>query len=645
MVLKTMNLSLKTRLNISFLVVIILCGLVSIGVAVHLIGNGIIDQAQEKVRTDLNTARHLFQDEIHTTKTLLHLTAQRFFIKNALVEQDLETLVRELDPIRKRESLDILSLTDHKGRVLVRARNPSVYGDSQAHDALVSRVLSDKHVMGGTVIMTQEELIREGPDLAKQAYITCIPTPKEKATRKHEETSAMCIKAAAPVFGYDGTLLGVLYGGNLLNRNHKIVDKVKDIVYQGMQYRGKDIGTATIFQHDLRIATNVVQNDGKRAIGTRLSKEVYERVLEQGLPWIDRAFVVHDWYISAYEPIISIDGKIIGVLYVGILEEKFIDMRNRAIALFLGITLTGMLMAVLVSGVLARGILLPIKQLVGASGRWAQGDLDYRVHTARQDELGKLTETFNHMASSLQERDDKLRASAQQQIMKSERLATLGQLAAGVAHEINNPLGGIMMNAYLALEDLDEKDTVRHNLETTIQEATRCRDIVKDLLDFSRQTEPKIEPANINDTLERTLALLDYQPAFYNIKITKHLCDTLPPVWMDAGQMQQVFTNMVLNAAEAMDNRGILTIVTRLSTDKRYVEIEFQDTGRGIPPKDRDKIFEPFFTTKDVGQGTGLGLSISHGIIARHGGIIDLMSETGKGTTFIIKLPLEQKEN
>ena len=164
----------------------------------------------------------------------------------------------------------------------------------------------------------------------------------------------MCVKAAVPVFGYDGNLIGVLYDGNLLNRNYKIVDRVKEIVYQEVKYKGKDIGTATIFQGDLRISTNVKQEDGSRAIGTRVSEEVYEQVLEKGLPWIDRAFVVNNWYIAAYEPIKNIEGKIIGVLYVGILEEKFMDMRNRAIAMFSVITLAGMIMALVVSSFLAR---------------------------------------------------------------------------------------------------------------------------------------------------------------------------------------------------------------------------------------------------------------------------------------------------
>ena len=619
-----------------------MCGLVATLVAIRLIGTGIISQAQDRVRTDLNAARHIYQDEIRGIEALLRLTAQRFFIKNALLEKDIETLKRQFEEIRKAESLDILILTDKNGQVIVRSRNPSVYGDSQAHDELVSRVLSGTQIIGATVIVPREDLVKEGADLAEQAYIKFIPTPKAKSSLETEQSSAMCVKAAAPVFGYDGNLIGVLYGGNLLNRNYEIVDRVKEIVYQEVKYKGKDIGTATIFQGDLRISTNVKQEDGSRAIGTRLSEEVYEQVLEKGLPWIDRAFVVNNWYIAAYEPIKDINEKIIGVLYVGVLEEKFMDMRNRAILIFLGIMLAGMVMALVVSSFLAKGVLQPIKRLVFASGRWAKGDLDYRVGTTRKDEIAELAETFNLMASSLKERDDKLKEYTSQQIMKSERLATLGQLAAGVAHEINNPLGGILMYTHLALEDLDEKDVLRKNLEKAIMEATRCKDIVKGLLDFARQTEPKVEQSDVNEILERTLDLVRNQALFQNVKISCNL-PSLPKILIDAGQIQQVFTNIILNAAEAMEGKGELTVATKTLSDNEYIEVSFTDTGCGISQKDRERIFDPFFTTKEVGRGTGLGLAVSHGIIARHKGTIEVKSEHGKGTSFIIRLPLKRE--
>lgn len=368
----TMKVSLKIKLIISFVAVILICGLVATLVGTRLIGTGIIHQAQDKVRIDLYSAREIYRQEGEYLKDKVRLTALRFFIKDALLKNDMTKLMEELEEIRKAESFDILTLTDNSGRVLVRTRNPSVSGDSQSDDEIVSYVLSNQQVITATVIVPADELKKEGADLAEQACIEFIPTPKAKPTLEIRQTSGMMMKAGAPILGYDGSLLGVLYAGKLINRNYKIVDKVKDTVYRAVKYKGKDIGTATIFQGDLRISTNVMRKDGTRAIGTRVSEEVYEQVLVKGLPWIDRAFVVNNWYISAYEPIRDLKDEIVGILYVGILEEKFTDMRNETTAIFLGIAFSGMIFALIVSSFLEKGILQPISQLIFASHQWAK---------------------------------------------------------------------------------------------------------------------------------------------------------------------------------------------------------------------------------------------------------------------------------
>jgi two-component system NtrC family sensor kinase len=635
-----MKASLKTKLVTSFLAVILICGLIATVVGTRFIGTGIIRQAQDKVRNDLNSAREIYRHESEDLKDKVRLTALRFFIKDALLKNDIKSLTEELENIRKVESFDILTLTDNKGRVLVRSRNPSVCDDSQADDDLVSYTLSSGQAVAATVIVPAEEIRKEGADLAEQACIEFIPTPKAKPTMGTQQTSGMMMKAVAPVRGYHGNLLGVLYAGKLINRDYKIVDKVKNTVYQAVKYKGKDIGTATIFQGDLRISTNVMKEDGTRAIGTRVSKQVYDQVLVRGLPWIGRAFVVNNWYISAYEPIKDIKDRIIGILYVGILEEKFTDMRNETTAIFLGIAIAGMVGALFVSSFLAKGVLRPIRKLIFASHQWADGNLNYRVETTQKDEIAELTKTFNMMASSLRERDEKLKEYTARQIMKSERLATLGQLAAGVAHEINNPLGAILMYSHLSLEEMEADDPRRKNLEKVTAEATRCKNIVRGLLDFARQSEPNVVEADVNEILRRTLSLLQNQAQFQNITITTTLCTSLPKAMMDSGQIQQVFTNIILNAAEAIDGQGELTIVTRTAEDGKFIEIEFTDTGCGIPQENTEKIFDPFFTTKEVGHGTGLGLAVSYGIIARHRGIIEVKSSPGKGTTFIVRLPL-----
>jgi two-component system NtrC family sensor kinase len=635
-----MRITLRSKFTFSFLVVIAVCGIVSTWIGVRLIGDRVVQQAQDKVRVDLNTAREIYQKNLEHIKDVVRLTANRFFIKEAFFTGNMELLKAELERVRKQESLDMLTITDNIGHILFRSRHPSVLGNSQSEDQLVSRALFNKEVAASTQLISRKELLKEGEDLARRAHIIFVPTPRAKPKAVTGETSGMMMKAAAPITAPSGELLGVLYGGILLNRRYEIVDKIKETVYQGEIYKGKDIGTATIFQGDLRISTNVRRQDGSRAIGTRVSEEVFDQVLVKGLVWIERAFVVNDWYITAYEPIRDIENNIVGILYVGMLEEKFTDMKKATLLIFLGITLAGMIAAVVISIFLARGILRPIKKLKLGAEKLTQGDLECRIKFESKDEIGELARTFNFMAASLKDRDAKLKEYAQKKIMESERLATVGQLAASIAHELNNPMGSILIYSNLLLEDLLEDDMQRENIKKIAAQATRCKEIVKGLLDFSRQTEPKKEPTNINELLEETLSLVENQSIFQDVNISKNLCASPPPLIVDKVQIQQVFINIVLNAAEAMEGKGALIIDTRISDDGQFMEVEFTDSSCGIPEENIERLFEPFYTTKEAGKGTGLGLAISYGYVQRHNGTIEVKTQVGKGTTFIIRLPI-----
>jgi two-component system NtrC family sensor kinase len=227
------------------------------------------------------------------------------------------------------------------------------------------------------------------------------------------------------------------------------------------------------------------------------------------------------------------------------------------------------------------------------------------------------------------------------QLVSSEKMASLGKLAAGIAHEINNPLGGILIYSSLMMEDLLEEDPKRSDLARIVQEAGRCKDIVKSLLEFARQTEPKKEPTDINRAINDGLFFLVKQALFHNIRIVKEFDPFLPLVRGNAGQLKQVFMNIIVNAAEAMHGNGTLTIRTLPSLDRKTVRIEFADTGEGIPEENLSRIFDPFFTTKDVGKGTGLGLATSYGIVQDHGGTITVTSKVGLGTSFVIELPIQ----
>ncbi len=633
-----MRIGLTAKLSLGFLLVIIIVGILAIFAGTNMIANGIVQQAQNKVKSDLNAAREIYRENIGDIQDLIRFNAERILIKEALAANDIKQLIRLLGEVRVKERLDILTITNQNGKVILRLRNPKVNGDFPENNIL-RKAVENKEVISSTIILSRDELLKEGEDLADQAYFKIIPTPKAKPTTKEEETSGMALIAAVPIIDIQGNFIGVLYGGRLLNRDYTIVDKIKHVVFLAETYKERDIGTATIFQSDLRISTNVRQIDGRRAIGTRVSEIVNEQVLEKGKPWVDRAFVVNDWYITAYEPIRDITGNIIGILYVGILEAKFTDMRENAIKTFLGIVLLGIFIAIIISHLLSRGILKPLRRIFIASRRIAKGDLDVEVAVDGKDEIAELGTSFNYMTSALKKRDEQLKEMTRQQLMRSERLATLGQLAAGVAHEINNPIAGILTYIRLIQKriakapDCGDNDMKRY-LTIMERETDRCGTIVRNLLDFARQSEPNLKSVDVNIIINESLELLDHKLRLQNIEIVKQY-GKIPQIIGDFAQLQQSFMNLILNASESMENGGKLTINTQLA--EGMVEIEFIDTGKGIPKENLTKIFEPFFTTKS--KGTGLGLSVVFGIINRHQGEIEIKSDIGKGTIFIIRLP------
>jgi two-component system NtrC family sensor kinase len=306
-------------------------------------------------------------------------------------------------------------------------------------------------------------------------------------------------------------------------------------------------------------------------------------------------------------------------------------------------------------------IIEPLRQMVAATHEIADGDLDHKVEVQSKDEIGELAASFNQMTERLKAANKELiewgttlekkvkdrtkeLLEMQGQLIQSEKLASIGKLAAGIAHEINNPLGGILIYSHLLLED-QKKDTVQYeNLKKIVKETTRCKDIVKGLLEFSRPKEPQMVPTDINDIVNRALSLFERQALFQNIRVNKEFA-ALPQVVADGSQLQQVFANIIVNAAEAMDGNGTLTIRTVLDRPGGYIKVEFADTGHGIKEEDMPRLFEPFFTTKEVGKGTGLGLAISYGIVQKHEGSIQVRSELGKGSTFTVTLPVQKEES
>ncbi|MCX5905740.1 MAG: cache domain-containing protein, partial [Deltaproteobacteria bacterium] len=486
-------------------------------------------------------------------------------------------------------------------------------------------------------------------------------TRQARTPAEPQETSGMMLKAAAPVFTDTGRLLGVLYGGILLNRNYPIVDNVRDLLYGKGRYKEKEMGTSTIFMGNLRIATNVRNERGERAIGTQVSEEVFAAVIQKGQLWLDRAFVVKDWYITAYEPIRDITGRIIGMLYVGMLEAPYVDLQNKVIYSFFAIGVFGVFLVILLSFFVTTGIIRPLREMVWATRKIAEGDLSLELSISSKDEIGQLAESFNHMLVRLKQArqeleeygrtlEEKVERRSQElkgmqaQLMQAEKLASLGRLASGMAHEINGPITGILTFSHLLMRKLKDNPELQRELEHIAKETTRVSTIVRSLMDFARESKPQKRPCHINPLVLHTLSLVERQAVFQNIIIRQNLDPQIPIILVDGNQIQQVFMNILLNAADAMPGGGTLTVTSQLDPTDSFVQIRFADTGCGIAEENLNRIFDPFFTTKADKKGTGLGLAVSYGIIDRHRGQIEVQSEEGKGTTFIIQLPLQVSE-
>ncbi|MBC7249440.1 MAG: response regulator [Anaerolineae bacterium] len=260
------------------------------------------------------------------------------------------------------------------------------------------------------------------------------------------------------------------------------------------------------------------------------------------------------------------------------------------------------------------------------------------VNARLYDEVKSFSE---ELEQKVIERTKELK-EAQEQLIQSEKLASIGQLAAGVAHELNNPISVMLGFAQAILRKMPEDDPLRKPLSTIEREGLRCKAIIQNLLDFARRNKPALQPVDVNQVLEAACVLIEHQMSLDNIVVTKGYAPDLPRVLADPNQLQQVFVNIIQNAYQAMPDGGTLRLVTRSLGDE--VQIIFADTGIGIPPENIKRIFDPFFTTKEVGQGTGLGLSVSYGIVEQHGGTIEVESKVGVGTTFIITLPVMREE-
>jgi two-component system NtrC family sensor kinase len=350
--------------------------------------------------------------------------------------------------------------------------------------------------------------------------------------------------------------------------------------------------------------------------------------------------------------------KVLGVFDIGMsLADVDKEIKSAQNQMIIFAIIAFLVISIAISISIKRYVTRPVRELVKATKKIAEGDLNYSIPLKTEGEIGQLASSFNQMTSDLKKMDETLLEwgktleqkveqrtkelrNTQNQLLQSVKMASLGKLAAGVAHEINSPLTGILTYSSLLHEAKKDGDPDKEDLEVIINETNRCKMIVKGLLEFARQTKPQKVLSDINEVTHKSINLISHQASIQNVKIEKEIKPDLPKIMIDAVQIQQVFINLLLNAIDAMPQGETLTVSSGI--DGEMIAIRFTDAGIGIPEENLQKIFDPFFTTKEQGKGTGLGLSVSYGIIERHRGKLEVKSEVGNGTTFTVKLPIKE---
>lgn len=521
-----------------------------------------------------------------------------------------------------------------------------------------------------TEVFSAEQLAAIGTGLAVFAKTPIVKTANAKPDSRETEDRGIVIHSAAPVFDASGRLVGVLEGGVLLNKNLDFIDNLNAIVYPDGALPFGSAGTATLFLGDVRVATNVRLFGDTRAIGTRVSAAVREAVLDQGRTWLDRAFVVSDWYVSAYEPLLDGRQQRIGMLYVGFLEEPFAKARWHAFAAVAVFFVLAMVLAGAFAVISARRVFKPIERMHATMTAIEQGDHDARVGNVESaDELGAMAAHFDRLLDQLQAQAGSLKRwgdsldvkvaertaeleravadlkAAQSQLVMNEKLAAIGQLTAGVAHEINNPIAVVQGNLDVLRDVLGPRtEPVAHEIKLIHEQVQRIRLIVAKLLQFARQQDyvGYLEPVDTSLLLQDCLLLVRHLLNKGDIAIEQHI-DSTRRIVCNKNELQQVVINLFVNAIQAMPNGGVLKICVEDWDEADMplgIRLIVSDSGPGISEADLARLFKPFFTAKKPG-GNGLGLWVSQALVERYGGRITAHSASGKGASFTVWLKLE----
>jgi two-component system NtrC family sensor kinase len=663
---KKMKHRLQTRQLLGYAVIVLVMGFFTIYTGFSFISEVIVEDTKLKVQMDLNSAWLAYNEEKALIQMAVGLASQNEIIRSIFFNNriDSENLNTQIDFIKKRYNLDFLLLIDPDSKIKAGYSVLSLHEKKIWQDEIILQAISGNVSVGNNLIQ-YEDLESIDPELAQKAYIPLVQTELARPTEKNIENRGMVLEAAVPVLSQTNQVLGVIYGGILLNRKNIFVDKIRNTVFGQEYYKGKPLGTVTIFLWDVRIATNVIQMDSTRAIGTRVSEVVYHKVLEQGERFGKRAFVVNDWYLSAYDPIKDPSGKIIGMLYVGLLEKKYLDYKSSLAMKFLAISFFALFLAVGFAFYLSRGFRKPILNLVEATRELSNGKLDIQVdETKGCMENTELAHAFNTMARSLKSQTEKLQKTsdelnkAYQKLKKAykevdEKNKAYLEMLGFVTHELKSPLASIVFAIGALREEIlgELNSTQKSTLKSAANSADYLNFTIANYLNLSRIEEGelklKLRAVLINKEVvtpvinrisematDREMILSSAIPA--NLKLT-----------CDPDLLNSVFQNLLSNAIKYGKNGGKINIGFYDERKKDFVQFNIYNEGPGFSKKEAKNLFKKFSRLQaqsyETKSGTGLGLFVTKVIIEKHGGKVWAESEPGQWANLIFTISTDLK--
>lgn len=651
---------LKYKLFKVFALLILAFGIVSGLLGIQMIRSRVVQEAQTSVRRDLSSAWSVYNSRLQNIETILGMVATHKDLGRALQGTDeagaepWPVLQSRLAAIRATRGLDFLTVTDAEGQVVLRAAPGGVTGDYAPAKPVILQALRGQ-AQAGTSLLSQDQLAEEAEGLQEAAFIPLKETPRARPTPKEVEKRGMVQIAAAPIM-QGGGVAGCIYGGVLLNHNAKFVDRIQTSVYEERQTleaqaeKEAPPGTVTIFLDDVRIATTVRAESGNRAYGTRVSEEVAETVLENGRSWTRRAFVVNDWYLTAYDPIRNLDGEVIGMLYVGILEAPFKAMGTQIMLRYAGLAGLGLIVAIIVAFVLAGRLSRPLQRLATAAHSVRQGKypgaISVQPHASR--EATDLVEAFNSMAHALEQREAELRKTNESLSIANRNYMETVEF---VTHELKRPVASMTNYAYMLKEGMLGELTEKQAKATSVLDRNlkNFSEMIRHYLNLARIENGELSPnptdfAMCEEVVDDVVESLRDDIDAKDMKIENRVPENIV-LHADLNMTREVVDNLLGNAVKYGKEKGRIRLECEPVEDGKYAEIRVWNEGEGIPPEKQEQLFKKFSRLEDQPaagkqKGTGLGLFITKQIVEAHGGRVAVDSQPGEWAQFSVTLPL-----